>query len=40
MELPYCLIEGPEDCKLIRPGVEDAYRKSLPMCFLIGRSPI
>ena len=39
MELPYHLIEEPDDCRLIRPGIEDAYRRSRPLCFLVGRSP-
>ena len=38
--LAHDLIEEPEDCRLIAPAIEHAYRASLPHCFLIGRSPL
>jgi sulfopyruvate decarboxylase subunit beta len=40
MEITHHLIEEPEDCALVQPAIELAYRKSQPVCLLVGRSPI
>ncbi len=39
MGLRHGLIEEPEDCALIAPAIEEAYRTSSARCLIIGRSP-
>ena len=40
MEMTYVLIESNHDVKKIVPAIEEAYKNSTPITFLIGRSPI
>ena len=40
MEMTYVLIESNHDVKKIAPAIEEAYKNSTPITFLIGRSPI
>jgi len=39
MDIPSRLIETPEDVACISGDIEQAYRSSTTLCFLIGRSP-
>ena len=39
MDLPYALIETPEDVNKIVADINHCYNSSKPHCFLIGRSP-
>jgi sulfopyruvate decarboxylase TPP-binding subunit len=38
--IPHHLIDSDADVRLIRPGIEAAYRDNAPVAFLIGRPPV
>lgn len=38
--IPYHLIDSDADVRLIKPGIEAAYRDNWPVAFLIGRPPV
>lgn len=40
MQIPYRLIEDPEDVRHITPDIEQAYLTSSSFVFIIGRSPL
>lgn len=40
MQIPYRLIEDPDDIQYITPDIEQAYRTSSTFVFIIGRSPL